>query len=129
MPFVRGRYYINRVLGEALEGAREAEAALAALQEEEKGSDLTESGNRKGGTREPIRRVEIERAQVVPAHSGRATRGYVARIHRQPPAVLDSPEGDEFAASPRSGGAVDMQRSEPEDVETHAFDNHHDLVS
>jgi len=58
MPFVRGRYYINRVLGEALEGAREAEAALAALQEEEKGSDLTESGNRKGGTREPIRRVE-----------------------------------------------------------------------
>jgi len=129
MPFVRGRYYINRVLGEALEGAREAEAALAALQEEEKGSDLAESGNRKGNAREPIRRVEIETAQVVPAHSGRATRGYVARIHRQPPAVLDPAEGDEFAASRGSAGAVDRLTTEPQYVETHAFDNHHDLVS
>ena len=32
MPFIRGRYHINAIAGEALEAAREAEAALLALQ-------------------------------------------------------------------------------------------------
>ncbi len=32
MPFIRGRYHINAIAGEALEAAREAEAALLALE-------------------------------------------------------------------------------------------------
>jgi hypothetical protein len=34
MPFIRGRYHINAIAGEALEAAREAEAALQALEHE-----------------------------------------------------------------------------------------------
>ncbi|MGH9725137.1 MAG: hypothetical protein ACRD41_08735, partial [Candidatus Acidiferrales bacterium] len=33
MPFIRGRYHINAIAGEALEAAREAEAALRALEQ------------------------------------------------------------------------------------------------
>src|ERR1700722_20427826 len=32
MPYIRGRYYMNPVVGDALEAAREAEAALQALE-------------------------------------------------------------------------------------------------
>ena len=32
MPFIRGRYHINPVMGEALEAAREAEAAQIELE-------------------------------------------------------------------------------------------------
>lgn len=34
MPFIRGRYHINAIAGEALKAAREAEAALQALEHE-----------------------------------------------------------------------------------------------
>ncbi|HEY4950575.1 MAG TPA: hypothetical protein VIH88_09600 [Candidatus Acidoferrales bacterium] len=34
MPFIRGRYHINAIAGEALEAAREAEAVLLALEHE-----------------------------------------------------------------------------------------------
>ena len=33
MPFIRGRYHINPIMGEALEAARDAEAALLALKQ------------------------------------------------------------------------------------------------
>jgi len=39
MPFTRGRYHINAIAGEALEAAREAEAALLAL-----GHDAAQAG-------------------------------------------------------------------------------------
>jgi hypothetical protein len=32
MPFINGRYYVNPIMGEALETAREAETALLALE-------------------------------------------------------------------------------------------------
>ena len=32
MPFINGRYHVNPAMGQALEAAREAEAALLALQ-------------------------------------------------------------------------------------------------
>ena len=91
MPFIRGRYHINAVAGEALEAAREAEAALLALQHdaqsaEQNGSDASDkegAGNGAGGAahaRGPIHRVEIEAAEMVPAHSGRGERGFVARV-------------------------------------------------
>jgi len=88
MPFIRGRYHINPVLGEALEAAREAENALVALEQEEEHGK--ESGKDASRGKAPIHRVEIEAAELVPSHSGRGGRGYVARVHRQ-------------AASPQDG--------------------------
>jgi hypothetical protein len=126
MPFIRGRYHINPVLGEALEAAREAENALLALeQEEENGKDVSRE-------KAPIHRVEIEAAELVPSHSGRAGRGYVARVHRQAPS---GHAGDENSAGPtqepaiknvRMGSACPAGGSQPE---THVFANHGDLVS
>ncbi|MFZ0884372.1 MAG: hypothetical protein WAN14_13330 [Candidatus Acidiferrales bacterium] len=89
MPFIRGRYHINAIAGEALEAAREAEAALLALDQdaEQAGSDAGAEGDDDAGTAEPgrgpIHRVEIEAAELVPAHSGRAQRGFVAHVHRE----------------------------------------------
>ena len=34
MPFINGRYHVNPAMGQALEAAREAEAALLALQQQ-----------------------------------------------------------------------------------------------
>ena len=115
MPYIRGRYYMNPVVGDALEAAREAEAALQALEhaakvargdtgEEDDAGAGSSNGNgsyangssASGGSGVnsnadayaksapgPIHRVEIEAAELVPAHSGRAQRGFVARIHRR----------------------------------------------
>jgi hypothetical protein len=53
MPFIRGRYHINPVLGEALEAAREAEAALLELEQQaqrdyDNGEQGTSSGEERG---------------------------------------------------------------------------------
>ena len=84
MPFIRGRYHINPIAGQALEAAREAEEALATLQREQSNSDANDStkDSNVGEEKGPIHRVEIEAAEVVPSHSGRAHRGFVARVHR-----------------------------------------------
>ena len=110
MPYIRGRYYMNPVVGDALEAAREAEAALQALEHaakvargdtgeeddagaassSENGGSSASSGSGANFNSDayaksapgPIHRVEIEAAELVPAHSGRAQRGFVARIHR-----------------------------------------------
>ncbi len=144
MPFIRGRYHINAIAGEALEAAREAEAALLALQhdaaqaggaagEEDDGAEPA-NGDEKG----PIHRVEIEAAELVPAHSGRAQRGYVAHVHReaiQPDQGVrgafatssDSPRA-RFASlrSPKAGQTPTAgNASRPE---THVFADHRDLV-
>lgn len=125
MPFVSGRYYINRVLGEALEGAREAEAALEALREKESSQE-----NATRAAHGPIQRVEIEAAELAPAHSGRGKHGYVARIHRKPIPVADLREpDDEFAEGTGSHGASGEEANEPPGVETHAFESHADLVN
>jgi hypothetical protein len=125
MPFIRGRYHINPTMGEALEAAREAEAALLALEERAReqrknsgdGSDDADSDNGPDaapGTG-PVRRVEIEAAEVVPSHSGRAARGFVARVHRvATPGDLDSGASRSALAPP---------------PETHVFSDHRDLVN
>ena len=79
MPFIRGRYHINAIAGEALEAARETEAALLALEHEaaqvggyrddEEGDDSEEDSAADSG-KGPIHRVEIEATELVPAHSG-----------------------------------------------------------
>lgn len=145
MPFIRGRYHINAIAGEALEAAREAEAALLALEhdaaeaggEENDEDDETESAH--GADKGPIHRVEIEAAELVPSHSGRAQRGFVAHVHREAAqpglggrdestGAGDSPRA-QFASlrSPRAGQLPTAgNASRPE---THVFADHRDLVS
>jgi hypothetical protein len=145
MPFIRGRYHINAIAGEALEAAREAEAALLALEhdaaqaggEENEEDDETESAG--GAGKGPIHRVEIEAAELVPSHSGLAQRGFVAHVHREAAQAGQGARNDfagagespraRFASlrSPRAGQVPTAgNASRPE---THVFADHRDLVS
>lgn len=159
MPFIRGRYHINAVAGEALEAAREAEAALLALEHdaEQAGGD-GDTGNDDRGTgaaaeKGPIHRVEIEAAELVPAHSGRAQRGFVAHVHREgaAPSKGQSSGGAGYAggasaagggrgaaAQPGTANGFGPARPQPEQLpigaygarpETHVFADHRDLVN
>ena len=83
MPFIGGRYYANALVGHAIEAAREAEAALQALKQKNKGKTNAdgaagydaggggedESANTMNRGKPPIHRVEIEAAELVPSHS------------------------------------------------------------
>jgi hypothetical protein len=145
MPFFRGRYHINAIAGEALEAAREAEAALLALQHDAAqaggdGNDEDDEAESAGGAdKGPIHRVEIEAAELVPSHSGRAQRGFVAHVHRE---AVDSGQGARgtsavasdsprarFASlrSPKAGQAPTAGNAAR--PETHVFADHRDLVS
>jgi hypothetical protein len=123
MPFIRRRYHINPVLGQAIEAAREAEAArLAAADDQQSQNDGQDNGGdgyendaAASAQQGPIHRVEIDAAELVPSHSGRAQRGFVARVHRQS-------DGDS-AATPRRGGYLPGAHSE-----THVFAGHQDLL-
>jgi len=131
MPFIRGRYHINPVMGEALEAAREAEAALHALEQEHGSTHDQADGFASphasdhavdGAAHGPVRRVEIEAAEMVPSHSGRAARGFVARVHRQP---ADAAHG-EGAGTPSNSAT---RRGLPSHAETHVFSDHRDLIN
>ncbi|HUO34888.1 MAG TPA: hypothetical protein VMU43_07835 [Candidatus Acidoferrum sp.] len=155
MPFINGRYYINPIAGETLEAAREAEAALLALEDAARGNsgkgstaqrsdddDLSadSSGESAAGAQGPVHRIEIEAAELVPSHTGRAGRGFVARVHRS---VLVGPNGaNGSAASPllSSGGSAPSRfGTAPGNAagsttlaarpETHVFSNHADLLN
>jgi hypothetical protein len=136
MPFIRGRYHINPAMGEALEAARAAEAALLALEERAQrnraiaqpdgdssdsdadATDLSRADDPASPPRSsgPVHRIEIEGAEVIPNSSGRATRGFAARIHRLPcsTASVNRSSGRSSGASPAP--------------ETHVFSNHGDLL-
>ena len=183
MPYIRGRYYMNPVVGDALEAAREAEAALQALEHAAKvargdtgednagasssganGSNGDSSSARGSGANSnsdayaksapgPIHRVEIEAAELVPAHSGRAQRGFVARIHRRAngnaanaPAPGDAgvrTAGTSSAlanrelpaqlpwgsSSPFARNSSTQQNAMQPAPETHVFSNHNDLTN
>ncbi len=47
MPYIRGRYYMNPVVGDALEAAREAEAALQASNTPQKWRAATQAKKRR----------------------------------------------------------------------------------
>jgi hypothetical protein len=151
MPFIRGRYHINAIAGEALEAAREAEAALLALEREaaqvgghEDGPDDEEG--EPDADKGPIHRVEIEAAELVPSHSGRAQRGFVAHVHRDAVQSEQSRRGfARSAARSDSVGSGDAPRARFASLrspqagqvptagiatrpETHVFADHHDLV-
>jgi hypothetical protein len=154
MPFIRGRYHINAIAGEALEAAREAEAALLALEHEaaqaggqdDEGDDGEEE-SASGSGRGPIHRVEIEAAELAPPHSGRAQRGFVAHVHRE--AVQPNQGGHGFVQSTANGNSIgsgetprarfaSLRSPQAGQVptagnasrpETHVFADHHDLVN
>jgi len=144
MPFIRGRYHMNPVLGEALEAAREAEAALLELEQEAQqnrdDSSVQDAGAKAPG-RQPIHRVEIEAAELVPAHSGRAERGFVARVHRQPAgsaandAASAGDDEDDFGAPAahqflaHNSSASRPARAASPPAETHVFSDHRDLLT
>lgn len=130
MPFIRGRYHINPIAGAALEAAREADERLAASE--------AEHGNAVEAAKGPIRRVEIETAEVVPSHSGRAQQGFVARIHRAGGVVTRTSPGEvkDFAGAP-SASATQQGSSSTHGVntaaaaqapETHVLSDHQDLA-
>jgi hypothetical protein len=126
MPFIRGRYHINPVLGEALEAAREAEGALVALEQEE------QSGKDASRGKAPVHRVEIEAAELVPSHSGRGGRGYVARVHRSAASPQDGER--DFAGAGGKTAKSGLQGASPcgeggSQMETHVFANHGDLIN
>jgi hypothetical protein len=140
MPFIRGRYHMNPIAGQALEAAREAEAALQALEHAAKrGREDNEDGNDDGngdsdsagngsgaarGVPGPIHRIEIESAELVPSHSGRAQKGFVARVHRHVQSGAKS-GGVIAGRSPSAAGAYPPQTT----AETHVFTDHHDLTN
>ena len=155
MPYIRGRYYMNPVVGDALEAAREAEAALQALEHAAKvargdtgDEDAASAGSSSGksdsssassganSSADPyaksapgtIHRVEIEAAELVPAHSGRGQHGFVARIHRRAngnAATANAPA----SASPSARNSSTKQNAMHPAPETHVFSNHNDLTN
>jgi hypothetical protein len=142
MPFIRGRYHINPIAGEALEAARAAEAALSEL-EQDAHSGLADSADSQsgnggedddefgGGTSQdsagPIHRVEIETAELVPSHSGRAQRGFVAHVHREAAGAPGMRTGV-ASSSPRLPGEYPSSAYAPR-PQTHVFAGHRDLIS
>jgi hypothetical protein len=162
-------------VGDALEAAREAEAALQALEhaakvargdtgEEDNAGASSSSGDAGGSNANgsgansnadayaksapgPIHRVEIEAAELVPSHSGRAQRGFVARIHRHANgnaanAAQDSLSGRSnspsssiangnanASASPFARNSSSSQGAMHPAPETHVFSNHDDLTT
>ncbi|MGH9746925.1 MAG: hypothetical protein ACRD59_12555 [Candidatus Acidiferrales bacterium] len=132
MPFIRGRYHMNPIVGQTLEAAREAEAAMQALEHASKSaqdSDDGENASAKGGQSEanvpgPIHRVEIEAAELVPSHSGLAQRGFVARVHRH--AAGNSEPNDSRSVGGRGQSQISVPRPAPE---THVFADHRDLTN
>jgi hypothetical protein len=125
MPFIRGRYHMNPIVGQAMEAAREAEAARLAESEGQSagGADASAGEAARSGVPDlnqaAIHRVEIEAAEMVPAHSGRAQKGFVARVHREVP-------GQRSAGAP--SGQYGSEGPSP-CTETHVFSNHQDLVN
>jgi hypothetical protein len=133
MPFINGRYYVNPIMGEALELAREAEGELAGLtkrlratsdapQDERSNAigDVSTFLPQSAASDAPIHRVEIEAVELVPPYSGSAARGYVARVRRQP--------ASDTAKTPASAGDRRANKT-PGSAETHVFTDHRDLVS
>ena len=151
MPFINGRYHMNPALGQALEDARSAAEELLASDDASRSSSDDDFADRAASSDEkgPIHRIEIESAEVVPGHTGRATHGFVARVHRKvsvgaqqvvPPGrrqnrapeapVRGARESVEPGGSVVSGneswlGAADTPQLRPE---THVFADHRDLL-
>ena len=117
MPFINGRYHMNPAMGQALEDARNAAEELLASQDgshsKSPEDDFAPPNDSAVEDKGPIHHVEIDAAEVVPSHTGRATHGFVARIHRAP--------SDQSSASVEPSAATLRP-------ETHVFTDHRDLL-
>jgi hypothetical protein len=144
MPMIRGRYYMNPVMGEALEEARaRAEEGNAPRGSEEEVAGEGEGSHHTDGRERdaqgkfvapgPIHHVEIECAEG----------GYVARVHRHPApssahADAGGPEGHPHERSSlrqvdeaRYSGDRHYASQSPArhaHPEVHVFANHNDLA-
>jgi hypothetical protein len=114
MPMIRGRYYMNPVMGQALEEARARETegnAPRGSEDESVGQNANvrdargrfqPAQNSRPAQDGPVHRMEIHCAEG----------GYAAHVYRHPPGhVVD-------AGAPASGGRPAI----------HVFTNHHDLA-
>jgi hypothetical protein len=99
MPFIRGRYYINPIVGAAIEKARAADDSSSGDEDESNGDAVSAAA--------PVQRIEIDATEIVPPATGRARRGFVARVHR----------GD-------AGGGMPPAK----DAETRVFTDHRELL-
>jgi hypothetical protein len=145
MRFIKGRYHVNPIMGDALEAAREAEAAFLALHHHDTPEDdsATDPDFEEAGAAGPIHQIHIEAAEVVPtggrdasgrrqsepAKSGHASRGFVVRLHRTPtsPMRTISPRSGEMGNTEEPVASSPAGASRPS--ETHVFSDHRDLIS
>lgn len=81
MPFIRGKYYANPIVGQALESAREAAENAGGKGDSNVEADSYDA-TAAHESPDPVRRVDIEITEMVPAHTGRVSKGYVARLYR-----------------------------------------------
>jgi len=153
MPFINGRYHMNPTMGQALEDARNAAEELLASEDgshsKSPEDDFAPPNDSAVEDKGPIHHVEIDAAEVVPSHTGRATHGFVARIHRAPAlggrsfssdittgraASSSLPQAVAQTGPPgrrlvEPGESVSSQRqSSPLRPETHVFTDHRDLL-
>jgi len=138
MPFINGRYHINPAMGHALEDARSAAEELLASDDPSHSSrddDFTAGRADSSDERGPIHHIEIEAAETVPAHSGRAAHGFIARVHRRVSvgAQQEGPPGRRRvepggAGVPGADSRLDAAHPAPIRPETHVFTDHRDLL-
>ncbi len=140
MPMIRGRYYMNPAMGEALEEARaRAEEGNAPRGSED---EVADDGHAPRGLHPhqrdeherdahgkfvapgPVHRVEIESAEG----------GFIARLHRHPPHGrydgAHHPDGEAHrdGNEAHDAHAMEMPSARPS-PEVHVFTHHHDLVN
>ena len=123
MPLINGRYHMNRTMGDALEAAREAEAAMLALQQRAADNSQGDDSDPQSqdGDHAPIHHIEIDAAEVVPNATGRATRGFVARVHR----ACAPPTAPSLGSSSTSSENISSAPA----PESHVFTDHRDLLN
>ena len=115
MPFIRGRYHINPIAGEALEAARAAEAALSELEQEADGAlaDPADAQGDEGGEDDD--------------EFGGASHAGAGPVHREA-AGTPGMRAIGGPSSPRLPGEGPSSAYAPR-PETHVFAGHRDLVS
>jgi hypothetical protein len=122
MPMIRGRYYMNPVMGQALEEARAREAeGNAPRGSEEWAAGQNADGRDARGRFQPMQNSGP--AQDGPVHRMEihcAEGGYAAHVFRHPP------EHAVDAGEPASAGR--SFSSAPGRPAIHVFTNHHDLA-
>jgi hypothetical protein len=142
MPFINGRYHINPTLGQALEDARSAAEELLASDDASHSSPNDDFTDRSATSDEkpPIHHIEIEAADLEglpglrrgepgrsgPSSTGRATHGFVARVHRK--VSVGAQSANNSGRMPGANSRLNATHPAPPRAETHVFADHRDLL-